>query len=181
MKILFYIGSLEKGGAERVISNLANDFVRYNEVVLVTTANKIEYPLNKDIEYYSLGYESKTNIIQQLKKLKTIVEGEKPNVIVSFLTGANFRILLLRKFIDVPIIISVRNDPKEEYKKLKDKIFMKLLYPKADGFVFQTKEAKEYFNKNIQNKSKIIPNPIKKEFINKKQYDGEKENIIDLF
>ena len=30
MKILFYIGSLEKGGAKRVIFNLANNFVNIN-------------------------------------------------------------------------------------------------------------------------------------------------------
>ena len=178
MKILFYIGSLKKGGAERVISNLANDFVKNNEVVLITTVNKIEYSLNRNIIYHSLEYKKKTNIMQQLKNLKKLVNKENPDVIISFLTGANFRILLLRKMINIPIIISVRNDPKKEYKALQRKILSKILYPKTDGIVFQTEEAKKYFNRKIQNKSVIIPNPIKKEFFTNEQSTSKKEKII---
>ena len=54
---------------------------------------------------------------------------------------------------------------------------MKILYPLADGFVFQTKEAQEYFDKKIQKKSVIIPNPINEEFICE-PYNGEREKKI---
>ena len=37
MKIMFYINSIHHGGAERVITNLANEFSKDNEVVLVTS------------------------------------------------------------------------------------------------------------------------------------------------
>ena len=178
MKILFYIGSLEKGGAERVISNLANDFVKNNDIVMVTTINKIEYSLEKKVKHYSLDENVKLNALQRLKKLYKIIKDEKPNVIVSFLPEPSYRILLLRKFINIPIIVSVRNDPKREYSNFKRKILMKILYPLADGFVFQTEEAKEFFRKKIQNKSTIIPNPIKNEFLERKIYEGKKDNLI---
>ena len=58
-KILFYINTLERGGAERVISNLANQFVRSgNSVYFITTnpANN-EYRLEKEV--------SRINLIQR--------------------------------------------------------------------------------------------------------------------
>ena len=42
---------------------------------------------------------------------------------------------------------------------------MKILYPKANGFIFQTKEAQEYFPKKIQNKSTIIFNSLNPDFL----------------
>ena len=84
----------------------------------------------------------------------------------------------LKIFNKIPVILSVRNDPKEEYKNIKRKIFMKILYPLADGYVFQTEEAKEYFSLKIQRKSVVIPNPINEDFIVDKPYDGEREKTI---
>lgn len=77
----------------------------------------------------------------------------------------------------VPTIVSVRNDPKIEFKTKKDKTLMKLLYPKADGYVFQTKDAEEYFNDKIKGKSEIIPNPINPYFI-EKSFEGERDKKI---
>ena len=54
---------------------------------------------------------------------------------------------------------------------------MKKLYPKADGFVFQTEKQKELFDKEIQKKSVIIYNPIKDEFLNANK-SMQKENTI---
>ena len=55
---------------------------------------------------------------------------------------------------------------------------MKILYPLADGFVFQTEDARHYFDKRIQNKSVVIPNPIKETFIRRNIYNGKKDKII---
>lgn len=179
MKILFCIGSLEKGGAERVISNLANSLCEKNEITIVTTIDKIEYKINKKIRNYSLENENeKSNRINRIIKLYNIINKEKPDIIISFLPEPSYRVLLLRKIIKIPIIVSVRNDPQSEYQGLKRKILMKLLYPLADGFVFQTEEAKQYFSRNIQEKSTTIPNPIKKEFLERNVYKGKKEHLI---
>lgn len=184
MKILFCIDSLEKGGAERVISSLSNTFINNNEVTIITMVNrKIEYNLDKNIKLYTLEDEAivKNNIkykILEMKRLYKIILKEKPDVIVSFLPEPSFRVLLLRKLIKIPIIVSVRNDPKAECTACKRKILMKWLYPFADGFVFQTEEAQKFFNKKIQKKSTIIPNPIKKDFLARNRYKGKNENII---
>ena len=50
---------------------------------------------------------------------------------------------------------------------------MKFLYKRADGFVFQTDEARDYFCKKIQDKSIVIANPVDDRFL-KTKYVGYK-------
>ncbi len=187
MRILFCIGSMNKGGAERVMTNLANFLVTDNEIGIVITINDTpKYELNKNIKFYTLdksacnGYSDNAILrnIKRMKALKNTIENFKPDLIISFLPEPSYRVLMLRKFNRIPIIVSVRNDPKIEYKSKLNKILMNILYPFADGFVFQTQEAKEYFNKKIQQKSVIIPNPLKEEFVKRPLYSGKKEKNI---
>ena len=185
MKILFYIGGLGKGGAERVISNLSNYLIKENEITIMTDFNrKSKYALNEKINIVALDKDDtiqKLKIInnfKRLKKISRVIESIKPDVIISFLPLPSYRVLLLKRKIKTPIIVSVRNDPNAEYNNFIKKIIMKLLYRRANGFVFQTKEAQKFFSKKIQKKSVVIPNPIKNEFIERKIYEGERENII---
>ena len=51
-KIVFLIGSLQNGGAERVISVLANEFVKKYEVhILTIMEDKVDYDLDSNINY----------------------------------------------------------------------------------------------------------------------------------
>lgn len=184
MKILFCIGNLSKGGAERVVANLCNYLIKEDETTIVTTkGKKSEYNLDERIKINCLeNEEANKNFIlkniERIKKLQKIVKNENPDIIISFLPEPSYRILFLKIFNHkLKVIVSVRNDPKVEYKSILSKCVMKILYPLANGFVFQTQEAQEYFCRNIQKKSIIIPNPIKEEFICE-PYIGEREKII---
>ena len=122
MKIVFCIDALNKGGAERVISNLANDFSNDNEVTIITTSSTYShYSINSKVDLYSL------------------------DIVVSFMPPQSFRVLLIKRLLKLKVIVSVRNDPKREFASVKYRTFMKLLYKKADGFIFQTEEAKSFF------------------------------------
>ena len=185
MKLMFCIGEMKKGGAERVVANLSNYLIKHNEEVniITTIKGKSFYELDKKINLDGLDDDKlhKNFIIKnkkRLKKLKAILKNKKPDIIVSFLPEPSYRVLFLKIFNrQLKVIVSVRNDPKVEYKSRINRLIMKLLYPLADGFVFQTKEAQEYFSKQIQNKSVIIPNPINEDFICE-PYNGEREKII---
>ena len=81
----------------------------------------------------------------------------------------------------IKVIVSVRNDPKIEYKSKLYNLLMRKLYPKADGFVFQTRDAKEFFSSEIQEKSTIILNSLNPNFIVDEPYLGEREkNIVSV-
>lgn len=186
MKILFCIDTMTKGGAERNIANIANYLSTNDEIKILTLLDKkCEYELKQNIELMSLNISQKKknlfekvfytykNIRQYIKKVKEI----NPDIIVSFLPRTSYYSILAAKANNINIIISIRNDPNVEYKNIFNKILMKTLYNKADGFVFQTKDAQEYFSKKIQKKSSIIFNSINESFI-KEPYIGDRNKQI---
>lgn len=58
------------------------------------------------------------------------------------------------------MVVSVRNDPKKEYPGILGWILGHFVLPLADGCVFQTQEARQWFPRNMQKKSKIIQNEV---------------------
>lgn len=195
MKILFNCLSLEKGGAERVISVLANKFIEKNYVTIVTLIKeKPKYDLNKNIKLISVDKSNylKSNKIKKmlfkilpnrLIKLAKIIKTENPDIIISFLPEPSLRLMLLKKINKnikkIPTIVSIRNNPEIEYKNRLIYYIMKMLYKNVDGLVLQTEEAKDYFKKIInEEKLTVIPNPINEKFIVNNPYIGEREKTI---
>ena len=92
-----------------------------------------------------------------------------------------FKILFLKhiskRIKEIPVIISVRNDPEIEYKNKIINYIMRKLYPLANGFVFQTQDAKDYFKTILKCKKEVIENPVNENFL-KTNYKGEREKKI---
>ena len=57
-------------------------------------------------------------------------------------------------------VISERNDPAHFAGKKTTRIFSRLLMRFADGFVFQTRKAQDYYSKSIRKRSVVIHNPL---------------------
>lgn len=172
-KIVFCISSLRKGGAERVISILANKFSeKYQTTILLFENSKIEYNINNSVKIIKLDKSKrryniitkKTRFFKYFWTMKSFFRKENPDYIVSFLPKPSF-LSILTKNKKSKIIVSVRNDPKIEYNNLIDWNLMKWLYSKADGIVFQTKAVKMYFESLFKMNSKIIYNPISDDII----------------
>lgn len=181
MKILMCIDSLSKDGASRVFTNLAEYLSVKNKVFFCcTVSNIIEYPIPKKVTIvhtYSEATNKLLRNIERLKNLNRVIKNYKPDIILSFLPRSSYMNCFLKRK-RIKLVISVRNDPKIEYSKFFDNILMNLLYPKADGFVFQTEEAKEYFCKSIQKKSKIILNSVNPIFLEDELNEIEKKKEI---
>ena len=56
MKIAFFIEHISNGGAERVITNLANSFAKHNhEVIMITTIRRLgEYSLSENVRRFTV-------------------------------------------------------------------------------------------------------------------------------
>lgn len=183
-KIMFYINTVgNKGGAERVMSQLANRFCDAGyEVVFVTSYRKAEERiLAEGVNRLSLENEEimqsrlKRNV-SRIAKLRKLCKREKPQVLVSFMQEPNFRALIATLGLPIKTIVSVRNDPNREYAGIAGKIVGKLLLPMADGCVFQTEEAQAWFPKRLQEKSKIIFNAVTESFFETKR--EHPENVV---
>lgn len=170
-KIMFYINTIHKGGAERVMINLADYFSRqgYKTILVTSFRDTGEYTVPNAVkritlEEHEIKQSKLKRNITRIKKLRKFCKDEKPDILVSFMAEPNFRAILATWGLTVKNLISVRNDPNKEYAGRVGHIVGKYLLPFADGCVFQTKEAKNWFPKRLQKKSRIIYNAVKEDF-----------------
>lgn len=196
-KIIFCINSLDSGGAERVVSILSNYFSEKNDIYIITiTNNEIKYNLNSKINVISLANRKnkiKSKIINKITllpkfihrtiKMRKILKKINGDIIISFLPEASFMSLIANKGY-TKIIVSDRNDPKIEYSNKIYNYFFHKLYPSADGFVFQTEDAKKYFEDNLINLyekgKKIIFNPVNEKFLKTKKNLRMENTIVSV-
>lgn len=185
-KVVLYIGSLSRGGAERVIATLANYLNKKGVscVVVTTYQRENEYELEEGIKRIILSTPKKRRIISrffcnisQLLKLRNVVKKEHPNTVLSFMGEPNFRMLLSCLGLKTRKVISIRNDPSKEYPTVISRFFAKILFRLADHIVFQTEDARKWFPASIRNKSSIILNPVDDVFFNTK-FDGVSHDFV---
>ncbi|MBR6147745.1 MAG: glycosyltransferase [Lachnospiraceae bacterium] len=173
-RIAFHLNCLAQGGAERVVSSLANQLCAMGEDVFIATEwqEENEFEIDKKITRVHVGLreadEKKSRIIKfmlRIRYLKRFVNEYKPDILIAFAQRANYRALMAAGNSDIPVIISIRTDPVGHYDALSDKIQIRWLFPKAAGCVFQTKGQKEFFYPYLQENSRIILNPINSKYI----------------
>ena len=184
MKILFYINILSDGGAERVISNLANFMQAHGHDVTVVNTFKTdkEYPLSAEIDHVYLEEEKSdaSRIIRNISlitKLRKIIKSKNPDIAVSFMREPNWRLILSTFGLSVKTLVSQRVTPEHEDGTFPKSFILRYPLKKADGIVFQTEHARDYFDDSIKKHSRIILNPTKNEIYDI-SYTGERKNIV---
>ena len=178
MKIMMLITGMKSGGAERVMSILCNELSKSNEInLLILKDSESDYKLENRVNIVAGNIKDKS-IVKSIKCVRNQILLNKPDIILSFMNKANIVALLAtqkRKY-KVPVVIAERANPYNTLKRIK--IARMLLYGKASGCVFQTKEAQEYYRKVLRCKSKIIKNPLNPNF-KAEFFEGEiKKKIV---
>ena len=165
-RVVFFLGSMGSGGAERVVSIIANDYaVRgWSVDICILLKKEVSYQLNPTINVIDMtGKENASRIKRSpawIRKIRRYIIETNPATIVSFVARINLLVLLACAGMEKRIIISERNDPQFDGRGFLIRFFCSVLYPHAECIVFQTKRVKSYFSNAIQKKGRIIPNPI---------------------
>jgi glycosyltransferase involved in cell wall biosynthesis len=173
MRIAFVISSLQVGGAEKVLTKLANHYAENNHHVSLVTFQKKSTPsfylLNKNIEVYALdclleGAPSFLKrfyaLFQRVSLLRKTFKKLSPELIISFVDITNITTLCAAYGLKIPVIVSERTHP--AYHQL-SKFYQKarlLTYRWAFRIVVQTASVAEYFPDFLKSKIEIIPNPV---------------------
>lgn len=169
MKLLFVVGTMGGGGAERVISLVSNNLADKEDITILTLAeSECCYRLSDKIKIDSLT-RSKTPIIRRLKIFSDIrkkITEISPDCIIVFVDQIIMQTAVALSFYkhNFKVIFAERNDPLADPSSKLLRGIRNLLYKKADAYVFQTKKQEVYFKKIIAGKqSVIISNPVKDE------------------
>jgi glycosyltransferase involved in cell wall biosynthesis len=101
----------------------------------------------------------------------------KPDIILSFLGKNNIMSILTAKDLNIPVVVSVRAKPSEEYCGRLMKLSMNYTFPRAAGVVLQTEGAAAFFSDKIRKKVTILPNSINPSFI-KTPFTGVRDKTI---
>lgn len=187
IKIMFHLNCLEQGGAERVVSTLANYLCQEDYEIIVATQwqGKVEFTLDERVKRIHVGLreadEGKNRFLKiglRFKYLRDVIREEKPDIILSFTRRPNYRALVSACGTGVPVVPAVRQDPKSYYNSIVDKLLIPLLYPRAAGCVFQTEEQKEYFPKRLQRRSVVIMNPVNDKYLNVPKPENREKVVV---
>ena len=100
-------------------------------------------------------------IFLKLSYLKNEIKKIEPDYVISLATPKTSILLSIVSFVrDYKLVISERNDPAQYPKGLLIRKLRNIAYRMADGIVFQTHDAKDYFNKLAIKNAVVIPNPV---------------------
>ncbi|MBQ2818878.1 MAG: glycosyltransferase family 4 protein [Clostridia bacterium] len=162
-KLMIFLGSLGRGGAERVISILSEHFrqLGWNVQIGLLLFNTVDYDIHPDIEIIDLTGNTQSRAKRApmwIREIRKLVKRENPDMILSFAARINVLVMLACLGLKKQIVVSERNDPYCDGRSKGVDMLTNWLYPKAKKVVFQTKRAQGYFKK-LKNGT-IIGNPI---------------------
>lgn len=171
-RLTLIITSLGAGGAERVLTSLANDWVGRNHVVDILTLaapdHQSHYALDNRITVNNLNLtrDSSSTVkavmanIRRVRALRKAISATKPDVVISFIDQTNVLSLLACMGLKIPVVVSERIHPAYHPIGRFWTILRSITYPMAARIVVQTESAAQYFSKKLRNQITIIANPV---------------------
>lgn len=183
MKLTFVIDSLGAGGAERILSVLANRFDADGAEVSIITFNKTEqkpfYKLNEGVQLINISFAVKRSffLLQVLYlpifilKLRKALLATRPTTAISFMDQANILTALAAFRSGIRVIVSERVYPdkssvfewssssliRRHIRLLRDWSYML-----GDKIVVLSKTASQCYNSRLARKIVVIPNPVQR-------------------
>lgn len=161
-KIAIIVGSLGRGGAERVTLYLAKHFKEKEIDPFIITALKREneYNVPEGIRRINLQEMGSTCVLGLTLNLRKTVKKYKFDIIIIMDTPTCIYAIPACIGTGAVTIVSERNAPTHFSGKMWTKILSRLLMKFADNYVFQTKDAKVFYSKWLKERGTVIPNPL---------------------
>lgn len=190
MKITLIISSLSSGGAERVMSIMANYWAQKGQNVTLITLDSTQtdfYKIDSNVKRISLGLMGKSSNLWEalksnqlrLKRLREAIVGSNADVVISFVDKMNVLTLLASLGLRIPVIVSERTDPTQHLIGWFWNGLRKFVYPSASTVVVQSQKVYEWANQSFRLVPvKIIPNPTRIPSFERKEINFDNEYTI---
>lgn len=171
MKLALVISSLGPGGAEKVLTELANCWVEQDhDVSLITLSGEEDtpfYPLNSRVHLIRLGvmssegdgiFQRLIDIMTRIRRLRQAIKNLQPNRVLSFVDITNLTTLMACVGLKMPVVVSERTHPTYHPLPKIYVAFRHIIYPFAASVVVQTASAAHYFRS--LSRLVVIPNAV---------------------
>lgn len=160
-------GSLYRGGAERMMIFLAQYLYKHNHDVTIMTGSRVdeEYKVPLGIKRislsdYNMNSSSICGVVKITEFLSSMIERDSIDLVIIMGKPVSCYILPGCIKAKTKVIISERNDPRNFAGKKITKLISDVLIKHADGYVFQTNDAKNYYNRRGIRGGVVIHNPV---------------------
>ena len=191
-KILFFIPSMNSGGAEHVIATLSNLWTPMHQICILTFHDMPSfYSLHKDITLVAMNLPLTANKLKRFfllpwiewKRLKFFVNYVRQNkfdCILAFTETTSFIAMLGTLFYGIkPVLVSERNDP-SSYPLWLQKIIL-FLYRYARGIICQNEYVKNYYIKHgFDMPLVVLPNPVNFQDVPSEQSSIKRREIVTV-
>jgi len=174
VKLTVVISSLSAGGAERVLSTMANYWATRGHCIHFLTLDEKKgdfYTLDPKIHRHALGLLHGSNSPWGILKkhflrllwIRRTIKNNRPDTVICFIDRMNVATLIATRWLSVPVIISERTEPRVDRIGPLWSLLRRLTYPHAQALVIQTQSVKEWaVNSFPQQHLSVIPNPLNK-------------------
>jgi len=172
MRLTLVIQSNSCGGAERVMSIMANYWAdRGWQITLLTLDDGSLtpfYELNWNIKQVPLGVAGDSgttasavrNNVERISVLRRAILASQPEAVISFMSITNVITLLATLGSKIPIIVAEHSNPKVAPISGVWRRLRQLTYRCADRVVILNEDALDYFTQTMSVSACVIPNPV---------------------
>lgn len=181
-KICIVTRAMINGGAERVIAQLANYFVKREIACSIITIDEapIVYELDASISVDAIGKKSDNKVKDRFfryAELRKRIFQIKPDVVLSMPEDVGIYVILALIGLKIPVYVSERNNPWVMPDVKITRLLRSIAYPFAKGIIFQTDMARSFFPRHIQQKGIVLQNPVDIARI-PEPYVGERKKVF---
>nr|WP_281069975.1 glycosyltransferase family 4 protein [Pelomicrobium methylotrophicum] len=172
-RVLLIASSLQAGGAERMISQMANAWAARGRQVAVLTLSGTtadHYVLHPAVERIGLDllrdshslWEAVRWNMRRSQAIQRAVRRWRPDVVISFIVQMNVTVLVALAGSRIPVIVSERTDPRRHAVGRAWRLARRLLYPAAARLVVQTESVARWAVGIVPGRRvRVVPNFVR--------------------
>jgi GalNAc-alpha-(1->4)-GalNAc-alpha-(1->3)-diNAcBac-PP-undecaprenol alpha-1,4-N-acetyl-D-galactosaminyltransferase len=173
-RLVLVIGSLQGGGAERQLTDMANYWKKNGIDVTVATWDgpgvRDFYPLEQGVSRRwlelpvssRLPFSKLRSAVRRIVGLRQLLRQTKPDAVLSFIAVSNIYTILAAFGLGVRVVVAERTHPAMDRAVTRPwQLLRRVLYPRASAVVAQTRDAATWIESNCGARVVVIPNALR--------------------
>ena len=168
------IGSLQAGGAERQIAQMANYWSAKGFDVTLATWSGAEvrdfYALDDRVQRIHLNVEPSDRNpfgrvwfnLRRIRRLRSLLREARPDAVLSFIAGSNVLTILAALRLRLRVVVAERSQPGKDVSVPGPwRLLRRFTYGWSDVVVVQTRAAAQWVERQCGRQTTVIPNAIR--------------------